>query len=337
MTGAKVWAIHDVRDAIEDHGPTGCGYYRVVLPFDQLRANDWRAAYGPGVVPLHALDAKIITAQRVDRPDALGMWRRYRARSRLVYELDDDIWNVNLLNWNAFSYYTRSEHQDAVSHAAGVADLVTVTTEPLAEVVREMSGQENIVVIPNFIPAKMLAHERPRRERLTVGWGGGVSHAIDMLEMADPLRRFLDTDAPDAEFHIVGSDFRGMTGHRHARCSGWEPDPAKYYENLDFDIGLAPLAAEKFNESKSWIKVLEYAALGIPCIASDFGPYREFVVDGVTGFLVKSKAQWRDRLRELASDADLRESMGQKAREVAAQNTIEGNWQRWDEVYRRLL
>jgi glycosyltransferase involved in cell wall biosynthesis len=203
--------------------------------------------------------------------------------------------------------------------------------------VTERSGQTSVAVIPNFIPEAMLAHERPRRERLTVGWGGGVSHAIDMMEMADPLRRFLDTDAKEAEFHIVGSDFRGMTGHRHARCSGWENNPWDYYKNLDFDIGLAPLAPEKFNESKSWLKCLEYGALGIPVIASDFGPYHDYVIDGVTGFLVKSKPQWRDRLRMLASDADLRESMGQKAREQAAQHTIEGNWHRWDEVYRRLL
>jgi hypothetical protein len=37
---------------------------------------------------------------------------------------------------------------------------------------------------------------------------------------------------------------------------------------------LAPLAAETFNEAKSDLKLLEYAALGLPAVASPVGPYR---------------------------------------------------------------
>jgi glycosyltransferase involved in cell wall biosynthesis len=92
-----------------------------------------------------------------------------------------------------------------------------------------------------------------------------------------------------------------------------------------------------FNESKSPLKALEYAAMGIPVIASDFGPYPEFVVHGVTGFLAKREKDWRDHIRELAADADLRESMGKKARELAAQHTIEGNWHRWAAAYQEVL
>jgi hypothetical protein len=37
------------------------------------------------------------------------------------------------------------------------------------------------------------------------------------------------------------------------------------------------------------------------------------------------------------ADADLRESMGAKARELAAQHTIEGNWQKWADAYQEVL
>jgi glycosyltransferase involved in cell wall biosynthesis len=57
----------------------------------------------------------------------------------------------------------------------------------------------------------------------------------------------------------------------------------------------------------------------------------------VTGFLVRSKSEWRDRIRELVADEDLRESMGAKARELAAQHTIEGNWHRWAAAYQEVL
>lgn len=338
MREAKVWGIHDVRST-EDVGPTGCGYYRVVLPFDQLKVNGWEADYGPGTPPARALGASVMVAQRIDRADSLGLWRRMRTpKTALVYELDDDVWNVELLNWSAYQYYgKRDDVRDACEHAARVAQLVTVTCEPLAEVIRQQTGQTNVAVIPNFIPEAMLTHERPRRPNLTVGWGGGSSHANDIAEITQPIQRFMFEDAPKAVLNIVGTDFRPMLTRHHARHTPWEPNPWDYYKLLDFDIGLAPLAKLRFNESKSHIKCLEYAALGIPVIASDFGPYHDFVIDGVTGFLVRSKAQWRERLRELASDADLREAMGAKARELAAQHTIEGNWHRWDEAYRRLL
>jgi glycosyltransferase involved in cell wall biosynthesis len=97
------------------------------------------------------------------------------------------------------------------------------------------------------------------------------------------------------------------------------------------------LARTEFNQGKSAIKALEMAARGIPVIASNFGPYPEFIVDGVTGFLVKTAKQWRDRIRELVADEDLRRSMGEKARELAAGHTIEGNWHRWADAYRSLL
>lgn len=336
MRDARIWGIHDVRGP-DETGPTGCGYYRIVLPFDHLQG--WEKGYAAGVPPADAMRASVMVAQRIDRPDSLGLWRRMRTPSTaLVYELDDDVWNIDLLNYAAWNYYgRRDEVRDAVEHAAAIADVVTVTCEPLAELIRQRSGQRDVMILPNYVPAEMLTWERPRREKLTVGWGGGASHATDMMEIQKVIRGFLDRDRPDAELHIVGTDFRGMLGHNHARYTEWEPNPWDYYKKLDFDIGLAPLAKLRFNESKSHIKALEYAALGIPVIASDFGPYHDFVIDGVTGFLCRSKTQWRERLRELASDADLRESMGVKARELAAQHTIEGNWQRWDEVYRRLL
>lgn len=110
-----------------------------------------------------------------------------------------------------------------------------------------------------------------------------------------------------------------------------------YYSSIDFDIGLAPLEDTIFTRSKSYIKALEYSALGIPVIASDVGPYREFVDDGVTGFLVRRESEWIDRIRLLVEDADLRERMGAAAREKARKHTIQAGWGQWEQVFRSVL
>lgn len=332
---SSVWGIHDAQ-SVESPLPTGCGFYRVTLPLDQLALHGWKVRYQPFTPPPEVGEYKLIVAERLDKPEVLGDWRRFRQRHRLVYELDDDVWSVDQANVAAHQVYRNDSVQDAVQMACAISDLVTVTCEPLAEMIRSKTGQQNVAVIPNFVPESMLALERPRREHVTIGWAGGVSHTWDVSLIGRAVRTVMDQD-PSLRLHIIGSDFRPTFGHSGARYTNWEPVVPDYYPKIDFDIGLAPLAETKFNESKSPLKALEYGALGIPVIASRFGPYADYVQDGVTGFLVSKEKQWRDRIRELAADAGLRETMGKNARELAAQNTIEGNWQRWADAYRSIL
>lgn len=308
----------------------------MLLPLEQLKANGWKAGWAAFDPPATISEYKLVVGERLDRPHVLGTWRRLRQYHKLAYELDDDVWSVEVTNHVAYRVYSRYDVQDAVEAACHVADLVTVSTEPLAEVLRRQTGHPNVKVIGNYVPEFVLGLERRRPEHVTIGWTGGASHTMDTALIARAVRRVMNTD-PSLRLHIIGTDFRPTFGHAHARLTHWEPDPRDYYKNLDFDIGLAPIASSTFNESKSFLKALEYAAMGIPVIASDFGPYPEFVVHGVTGFLAKREKDWRDYIRELAADSDLRESMGRKARELAAQYTIEGNWWRWAQAYRSVL
>jgi glycosyltransferase involved in cell wall biosynthesis len=243
---------------------------------------------------------------------------------------------VDQTNHVAYQVYSRYHVLDAVEIACQVADLVTVSTQPLAEVIRKQTGHPNVKVIGNYIPEFVLGLERHQPEHVTIGWTGGASHTLDVAMIARAVRRCMNTDKT-LRLHVIGTDFRPTFGHTHARLTHWEADPRDYYKHLDFDIGLAPITSSTFNESKSFLKALEYAAMGIPVIASDFGPYPEFVQHGVTGFLAKRDKDWRDYIRELAADRELRETMGKKARELAAQYTIEGNWQKWASAYEEVL
>lgn len=332
----SVWGIHDSQNPPRDPRPSGCGYFRIVMPFDQLRANGWKAEYATNTPPARVAEFRVLVAERLDKPEVLGDWRRRRLQHKLVYELDDDLWHVSPLNWAAYRTYGLNSVKDAAAMCCRFSDLVTVTTEPLAAEVRRQSGNPNVQVIPNYISASLLSMERPRREHVTIGWMGGASHTLDLAQVAPAVRRVMEQDQ-SLRLHVVGSDFRPTLGMIRSRHTQWEAHPHDMYKHLDFDIGLAPIEHSQFNESKSYLKALEYAALGIPVIASNFGPYPEFVIDGVTGFLVSKERHWRDRIRLLATDADLRESMGTKARELAAQHTIEGNWQKWAAAYGSLL
>ena len=330
------------------HDASGCAWYRMILPHQQLAQHGWDLTQvnanpskkGYGFTTAQTTGHDVIAAQQLDRPGRAYVWRECRTPfSRLVYEQDDDVFSVGKHNFDAYNMFSRATVQDMCQHVMEVSDLVTTTTPALAEVLGEFNP--NVAVLPNCIPAWVLDLEPRRRDRLTVGWMGGASHGLDIGEATPHVRRFMRR-FPDWQLHLIGTDYRPTFDLPPGRAvfSKWiqvNEDPEGYYRLPDFDIGLAPLVKDTFNKSKSPVKALEYAAHGIPVIASDWYPYRGFVVHGETGFLVKRDHEWLRYLSILASDDALREKMGAAARERARQYTIEGNWQLWDEAYRGLF
>lgn len=313
------------------HDGHACGWYRILMPYAELARRGTRVATNCGWTD-EARDYRVIVGQRISRTAALPIWRRLRPTHRLVYETDDDVWTIDPTNFAAHHAHT-GDVIDATEQAITVAHMVTVSTEPLAEVLRRY--HDNVVVLPNCVEQALLEVERPRRERVTVGWAGGDSHLRDIAMVAPQLRRFLDRN-PAVDFHNIGTSYLRPLKLR-GRHTGWFSGVWDYYRALDFDIGTAPLVDSLFNASKSAIKAMEYAALGIPVIASDVAPYRGFVLDGVTGYLVRSEHEWGKRLYELASDDAMREEMGAKAKEHVAQFTIQRNAWRWRDAYQSLL
>jgi glycosyltransferase involved in cell wall biosynthesis len=80
------------------------------------------------------------------------------------------------------------------------------------------------------------------------------------------------------------------------------------------DIGLAPLPDNSFTRGKCGFKILQYQAAGLPVVASPVGVNKDYVVDGVTGFLAAEPSQWVNALDLLIRDANLRKTLGQAGR-----------------------
>ena len=288
-------------------------------------------------VPDHPRDYDVIVGQRFDHHAGMSRWRRLAADARLVYEVDDDVFSVLPVNWMAYSTLARDEVRDAISFSMQVSDLVTVTTEHLAGVMREHNP--NVAAINNHIPSGVLDLPAPAGERPAIGWMGGASHGLDIQLIASPLRRFLNR-FPGWDAIMIGTDYRGTVNHPRCGYIPWiyvVQDPEGYYRSLDFDIGLAPVERNFFNLSKSHVKALEYAARGIPVIASDVEPYRDFVLHGVTGFLVRYEHEWLRYMSMLANDEAMRREMGAKAKEVAREWVIEDGYTKWEAAYSSLL
>jgi glycosyltransferase involved in cell wall biosynthesis len=321
----------------------GGGYYRIRQPLDELANHGHETSYEMSRSNVKADGVDIIVGQFIgghgiqldstitDVELVHRWWRRLVRECKLVYELDDDPFEVEPHN-PFYSYYMNPVAFDSITHCLQVSHLVTVSTPALADRMRKYNP--NVVVLQNRIDESLLTMQRPKRDKLTLGWAGSLSHREDIKECAHGLRKALDHN--DVEAHFIGSDFRSLI-KRSMRFTPWCLTTTDYYRLIDFDIGLAPLRSTRFAETKSHIKALEYAALGIPVIASDSAPYRDFVIDGVTGYLVRHEHEWALRLRELINDEAMREEMGLKARELASQWTIQKGWPEWESAYKGLL
>ncbi|WP_405815587.1 glycosyltransferase [Streptomyces sp. NBC_01390] len=308
----------------------GCGYYRVTLPLNTLKAQGYDT-HRHLVMPNAYNTWDVVVGQRIANPEPTKRWQQLarNGRHKLVYELDDDLFNVDASSTQAFQFFGQPAVRDRMRENLAVADCVTVSTEPLAEQIRAYNP--NVHVCPNYVPD----HTPPQRQDgiLTIGWGGSATHGMDFGEVGPHLRRFLERN-PRVEFHAVGTDYTSWMRLPQDQCrfTPWLPDVETFFRTLDFHIAIAPLRPHVFNQSKSWIKALEAAALGIPIVASDLLPYRGFIDHGVTGFLVKRDHEWGQYLRALVEDEAMRLEMGKAAREKAVDYTIEKNYTVWEKV-----
>lgn len=313
---------------------TGCGYYRIGLPFRELQKQyGLKCMASLKLEDKYREEADVFMGQRICMPGPSGIWQSLAKENRkLIFEIDDDLWHIHPSNERPYKFFDRDMLGRLTSNVS-VADFVTVTSEALAKVVRNFN--DDVVVIPNYIDGELIEHERPRRENLTLGWSGSFTHHMDFDVAAQPLRAFFAKN-PQVDMHFIGHDYSHVI-RRESLFTEWSMEVIEYQKGIDFDIGIIPLRHQEFNASKSYIKALEYAALGIPVVASNAGPYRDFVKHGETGFLITHDWEWKKYLNILVNDSDVRESMGKAAREYAKDFTIQGHALEWLQTVTRLM
>ena len=315
-------------------GHDGSAYYRLYQPVTKLKE------FGRHLVGIPAPGSQISAPRPEDLEgvDVLVMqrpvgklgskgWDSIAGSTARVYEIDDDLLTADP---SGLPHLCDPKLRESVRHLLAASEMVTVSTPYLAELYSQFNP--NVRVLPNYIHERVITEiRRPRRDRVTFGWAGGNSHLADMCSVQYPLRTFLHAN-PQVDFHWIGPDFSPLV-HRECLWSPWAENVWDYYRKVDFDVGIAPLADIPFNRSKSYLKALDFAALGVPVIAQDMEPYREFVEDGVTGYLVRTHDEWLARLTELAHDESARAELGAAAQKKAAGFTIQEHWPEWQDAY----
>lgn len=318
----------------------GCGYYRMGLPLTELgrHGHDTQVSI---TRTGYEKTADVIVGQRVCNDGPATWWRDLAtlptaARPLMVYELDDDLLGIHPSNDLAFPYFQDQGRRTNILQSIAVSDLVTVTTDHLAEVVRGwVPDGPPVRVVPNVVDESLFSIPRHWTMDYILGYAGSGTHRPDWVEAGPQVERWLKRN-PSILWHSIGADYLRDVPRRE--YTPWTRGVENYYRTVDFSVGLAPLARHPFNRSKSAIKAIEYGAMGIPIIASNFGPYAEYVHHRVTGYLVETDHEWGKFLRELFQDDGwLRARMGEMARRQARAHTVQSQWKVWERTYAEAL
>jgi glycosyltransferase involved in cell wall biosynthesis len=306
-------------------GRGGVHHYRIREPLRGLQKLGHETATAPNLGDFGVPDVLLVRAMH-GKEDSF-FWRQLKGKGvLLVYDLDDDIWA-----WHPSteSYHLWNDERRLQAELnIQTADLVTTPSEELAKILKQLN--KNVVVLPNTIPYRLTTlpsyHVSPR---FIIGWQGADQHIPDLDIIYNPVLKFMMKHT-DVEFHLWGPRSfielpKGIT--ERVVCHPWQSSVWAYYYSLGMDVGLAPLKPElHFNVTKSDVRVREYGALGIPCIASDGPAYAKSVISGYNGFIARHEGDWTEALETLYQYAGERARMGARARHRAEKHwTTEGN------------
>lgn len=98
------------------------------------------------------------------------------------------------------------------------------------------------------------------------------------------------------------------------RVTRWLSRGGVYAELAAADVFVLPSLWEGMP-----LALIEAQAAGLPAVVSDVAGNRDIVIDGQTGFVCQTDAQFLQRTRQLIEDLALRDSMGRAARKMALQ------------------
>jgi glycosyltransferase involved in cell wall biosynthesis len=334
----------------------GCGFYRLRAPAEELRLLGVDVTveeeieadalkFPDGMVQVNEVktDADLIVVQRpLDNSLTAVIQQAQKQGIATIVELDDDFGSVHRNNVAYDAIQDKpTMGNNWVEKAASIADHVTVSTPALTKYAKH--GRYS--VLRNNVPVSIFDvnveksdhHPWPR-----IGWTGSVqTHPNDLQETKGAVGQILSDKG--LHFNVVGAGEKVATNLRLGKetnvyATGWIP-LEHYYAALaaHLDIGVVPLEISPFNQAKSALKGLEYAALGIPFVASPTQEYVRLEAYGI-GKIAKTPGEWRKHLQRMIDRSSETERIARENRaKMEAEHTYRVNAPQWIEAWEKAI
>jgi len=337
----------------------GCGFFRCRQPADHIKrmglADTEVVMLNPTKEQL--VNADLVIMQEMGSVNASNM-RKFMIDNKIPYmtEFDDFVQHVSPKNhggygaWNPATLFTHRA-MEATREAIGV----TVSTNQLAR--EYFPYNPTIYVIPNYLDKEKWSNPVVKRNdgKIRIGWCGGNAHADDLKMVAGAVDKLVKESGGKIIFETMGMTRQELAGvfpmkiHNDSCPScGYEGELHHFPgESLDdyplvlaargWDIAIAPVINNSFNNCKSDLKIKEYSAVGVPIVASPVVPYKEAAADGASVVFADSFDEWYNALRDLVDNPEKRDVISRQNKEWIEKYWIQDNAQHIFEAYNQVI
>lgn len=338
--------------------PNGCTWYRCMLPARQLvkakiasdvgflnvRPNGMFAIQRPGdnrSRPYRVIVLKVI----MNRFALDGMEMAQSKGQKIVVDVDDlfdEIHETNMAHQSTDKNKDRDNNREIYKQILAKADAIICSTPFIHDYYKVLFPDKPLFMIRNSIDSDRWTRLNAVQRQPIIGWLGATPwRSLDLEQLKDFFAEYIESR--DLTFHHAGHLIwappafvkLGIANKKRVTASGMVPlyELPNVYAN--FDIGIVPLNDIPFNRAKSYIKGLEYAAAGIPFVASALPEYEYLAEQGV-GRVAHNKKEWIKSFDELM-DFDMRQDESIINREIIDEEfTIEASAQQWVSTFRQI-
>lgn len=330
-----------------------CPFIRLHTPFKELsKSKDYHFfVYGKELMAKldldRAINSKIFDIIVIQRINPFGneiLRKAVKHGIKIIYETDDDLLDVNIKNP---SYIHIHENLDTTQQIIANSNQIVVSTEELANRFIQR-GLGNVEIIRNYylnniLPIKSFTADNTNK--IKIGYFGTVTHDDDLELIHNVILILKDrykNKNIDIDFEIIGISANNQQDWLKVKKLPYYPMSMESFmawlsNNIDWDIGIVPLVYNEFNKCKSELKYIEFAALGIPVVASDVDNYKVAIEDGVNGFLANNEQEWVNKISLLIENPMLRNGLVNNARDNILKNySLSSRVKQWDTIFKKL-
>lgn len=189
---------------------------------------------------------------------------------------------------------------------------------------------EKITLMINSADTRIFRYQANRKfSKITRGakllYHGTVAHRFGLIEAIEAVS-LLQNHIPEAELHIYGRYDTSYRAELENRIEAWNLTNSVFLHGLrnleeiyeiiqSSDIGVVPYRNDDFMNLALPTKLFEYAASGLPVVASRLRSIEEFFDEGSVRYAEpESPADLAEKIAQLCAKPELRESQVERAR-----------------------
>jgi 2-polyprenyl-3-methyl-5-hydroxy-6-metoxy-1,4-benzoquinol methylase len=284
--------------------PSPCSYIRLLQPIlNNEKINDFTLRISlASSAKLYGVDV-VITNRLAFDSVALAyefLLNLRKSNAKLIYDIDDNLMHMD-------SHAEREIYKDKIEIIKlflRFSDEIWVSTYKLKTALSLYSSNIKIVENSSFTKPRV-ARVFNKKQPLRFLYMGTYTHHDDLMIVVDAFK-LLSDEGFNFKLTLIGitTNIPSYNWLEHIN----PPADANTYPNFMiwlksfpmFDIGIAPLERNEFNDCKSFIKFIDYTSINLVTIASNIDVYSNIIKHTSNGFLVSNNLEsWHVLIKEI--------------------------------------